>query len=43
MAGVGERQNETIHPGCDRSIPMDFKGAKITSDNGFLLMRQVDD
>ena len=43
MTGVGERQNEAIHPSFDRSISIDFRGAKITSDTGFLLMRQVDE
>ena len=28
MAGVGERHNEAIHPSFDRSISIDFKGAK---------------
>jgi hypothetical protein len=43
MAGVGGRHNEAIHPSFDRSIPIDFKGAKIISDTGLLLMRQVDE
>ena len=43
MAGVGERQNGAIHPSFDRSISIDFKGAKITSDTGFLLMRHLPD
>ena len=42
MAGVGEK-NEPIHPNFDRSISIDFNGAKITSDTGFLLMREVDE
>jgi hypothetical protein len=28
MEGVGERQNDTVHPSFDRSISFDFKGAK---------------
>ncbi len=28
MKGVGERQNDTVHPSFDRSISFDFKGAK---------------
>ena len=43
MIGVGERQNGAIHPSFDRSISIDFKDAKITSDTGFVLMRQIDE
>jgi len=39
MAGSGEDQRETIGPEFDRSIMIDFQGAKITSDTGFLLLR----
>ncbi len=35
MHGSGEEQNETIHPEFDRSIMIDFQGAKITSEKGF--------
>ena len=28
MEGVGERQNDTVHPSFDRPISFDFKGAK---------------
>ena len=40
MLAIGERQNEVIHPEFDRSISIDFQGATITSDTGFLLLRQ---
>jgi len=43
MSGSGERERETIRPQFDRSIVMDFQGAKITSDTGFLLLREVDE
>ena len=43
MHGSGEEQNETIRPEFDRSIMIDFQGAKITSDKGFLLLRQIDE
>ncbi len=42
MIMVGERQ-EAIRPQFDRSISVDFQGATITSDTGFLLFRQVDE
>ncbi len=32
MAGSGEESGETIQPEFDRSIMIDFPGAKITSD-----------
>ena len=37
MAGSGEEERETIRPEFDRSIMIDFQGAKITSDTGFLV------
>jgi hypothetical protein len=43
MSGSGERERETIRLQFDRSIVMDFQGAKITSDTGFLLLREVDE
>ena len=42
MLGNGEAQKEAIRPDFNRSIIIDFAGAKITSDAGFLLMREVD-
>jgi hypothetical protein len=41
MSGGGEEQRETIRPEFDRSIMIDFQGAKITSDTGFLLLRAI--
>jgi len=43
MVGSGEKEREIIRPEFDRSIVMDFQGAKITSDTGFLLLREVDE
>jgi hypothetical protein len=43
MSGSGERERETIRPEFDRSIVMDFQGAKITSDTGFLVLREIDE
>lgn len=42
MRAVGDKQKETLRPGFDRSISIDFEGAKITTDTGFLVMREVD-
>ena len=42
MLGTGETKNDAIRPDFNRSILIDFAGAKITSDAGFLLMREVD-
>ena len=42
MLAVGDRQRGTIRPDFDRSISIDFQGAKITSDTGFLLIREID-
>jgi Transposase DDE domain group 1 len=43
MHESGEEQNETIRPQFDGSIMIDFQGAKITSDTGFLLLREMDE
>jgi hypothetical protein len=42
MRAVGDKQKETIRPDFDTSISIDFQGAKITSDTGFLVMREID-
>jgi hypothetical protein len=42
MGAVGDKQKETIRPDFDRSINIDFQGAKITGDTGFLLLREID-
>jgi hypothetical protein len=41
--GCGESQKEAIRPDFNRSIMIDFQGAQITSDVGFLLVREIDD
>jgi hypothetical protein len=43
MHGSGEEGRETIRPEFNRSIMIDFQGAKITSDTGFLMLREIDD
>ena len=43
MSGSGQEERETIRPEFDRSIMIDFQGAKITSDTGFLLLREIDE
>lgn len=43
MLDCGESQKEVIRPDFNRAILIDFQGAKITSDVGFLLMREIDD
>ena len=43
MLDNGESQKEAIRPYFNRSIMMDFQGAKITSDVGFLLFREIDE
>ena len=42
MHSLGDRQRGAIRPEFDRSISIDFQGAKITSDAGFLLMGEMD-
>ncbi len=43
MLGDGEGQKEALRPDFDRSILVDFQGAKISSDTGFLLLREMDE
>jgi hypothetical protein len=38
-----ESQKEVVRPDFNRVIMIDFQGATITSDVGFLLMRKIDD
>ncbi len=43
MSGSGEEERETIRPEFNPAIMVDFQGAKITSDTGFLLLREIDE
>ncbi len=43
MLAIGESQKEVIRPDFNRAIMIDFQGAKITSDVGFLLLREIDE
>ena len=43
MLGNGEARYGIIRLEFNRSIPMDFRGAKITSDAGFLVLREIDE
>src|SRR3989338_4545310 len=43
MIGNGEGQNEALRPDFDRSIRVDFRGDRISSDTGFLLLRETDE
>ena len=42
MSASGENSKEYIRPDFDRSIMMDFQGAKLSQDTGFILMRELD-
>ena len=42
MHPSGESEKEVLRPDFNRSIMMDFQGAKLSSDTGFLLMRELD-
>ena len=42
IRAVGDKQTGTVRAEFDRSISIDFQGAKITTDTGFLVMREVD-
>ncbi len=42
MLGIGETRKEVIRPDFNRAIMIYFHGAKITSDVGFLPLREID-
>lgn len=42
MSASGESSKEAIRPYFNRSIMMDFQGAKLSSDTGIILMRELD-
>jgi len=39
----GESRKEVVWPDFNQAIRIDFQGAQITSDTGFLLLRKIDD
>jgi len=39
----GENRREVLRPDFNRSLMIDFHGARITADVGFLLVRQADE
>ena len=43
MLASGDSQKEVIRPDFNRAIMIDFQGAKISSDTGFILLREVDE
>ncbi len=43
MLGDGGSQKEALRPDFNRSIMIDLRGAKISSDTGFLLLREMDE
>ena len=43
MLGDGGSQKEALRPDFDRSIMIDFQGDRISSDTGFLLLREMDE
>jgi hypothetical protein len=43
VLGSGESQKEMIRPDFNRSIMIDFQGATISSDTGFILLGEVDE
>jgi hypothetical protein len=43
MLKIGENQKEAIRPDFNRAIMLDFQGATISSDTGFILLREIDE
>jgi hypothetical protein len=42
MSTSSESLKEHLKPNFNRSITLDFQGAKLSSDSGFLLLRELD-
>ena len=42
MNQAGERENSTVIPSFNGTIRIDFRGAKISSDTGILMLREID-
>ena len=43
MLDNGESQKEVIRPDFNRAIMIGFQGAQISSDTGFILLREIDE
>jgi hypothetical protein len=43
MLASGESQKEVIRPDFNRAIRIDFQGTQISSDTGFILLREIDE
>jgi hypothetical protein len=43
MNQVGGRENRSVIPSLKRSIRINFRGAKISSDAGVLMLREIDE
>jgi hypothetical protein len=43
MLDSGESQKEVVRPDFNRAIMIDFLGAQISSDTGFILLREIDE
>ena len=43
MLDSGESQKELIRPDFNRAIKIDFQGAQISSDTGFILFSEIDE
>ncbi|MGO9174940.1 MAG: transposase [Desulfobaccales bacterium] len=43
MLASGESRKEVVRPDFNQAIRIDFQGAQITADTGFLLLRGIDD
>jgi len=43
MLDYGESQKEVIRPDFNRAIMIDFQGAEVSSDAGFIVLREIDD
>jgi hypothetical protein len=40
---VGERQNRPFQLSFNSSLKVDFQGARVTSDGGLILVRELDE
>ena len=43
MLASGESQEGVVRPDFNRAMLIDFQAAEVTSDPGFILLREIDD
>jgi hypothetical protein len=40
---MGEKQSQPFQPSFNAALKVDFQGSRVTSDGGFVLVRELDE